>query len=108
MLPRLIVGDTEGGAHYRSRKHDNMDIGRGRVQISALVSNKPILVLEKGIYLFCILSYLLLLSFKARALMLRHLIKTSCIRIKVGGAIIQLAHFIVVNIRKWALSTYTF
>ena len=46
-------------------------------------------------------SYLLLLLFKARALMLRHLIKTPCIQMKVGVAIIRMAHSIVVNIRKW-------
>ena len=33
------MGDAEGGAHYRSRKHDNFDIGRGRVQISVLVTH---------------------------------------------------------------------
>ena len=38
MLARSIVGDAVGGAHYWSRKHDNFDIGRGRVQISVLVS----------------------------------------------------------------------
>ena len=50
MLARSIVGDAEGGAHYRSRKHDNFDIGRGRVQISVLVSDKPMCVFEK---VFC-------------------------------------------------------
>ena len=65
---------------------------------------------EKGILLTLyryFLSYLLLLSFKARALMLRHVIKTSCIRMKVGVAIIQLAHIIVVNIQKWARRKHT-
>ena len=32
------------------RKHDNFDIGRGRVQISVLVSDKPMCILEK---VFC-------------------------------------------------------
>ena len=44
------MGDAEGGAHYRSRKHDNFDIGQGRVQISVLVSDKPMSVFEKA---FC-------------------------------------------------------
>ena len=43
------MGDAEGGAHYRSRKHDNFDIGRGRVQISVSVSDKPLCALEQSI-----------------------------------------------------------
>ena len=49
MLARSIVGDAEGGAHYLSCKHDNFDIGRGRVQISVLVSDKPLWAFEKSI-----------------------------------------------------------
>ena len=30
-------------------KHDNFDIGRGRVQISVLVSDKPLWAFEKSI-----------------------------------------------------------
>ena len=42
---------NSGGAHYLSRKHDNFDIGWARVQISVLVSDKPMCVLEKIILL---------------------------------------------------------
>ena len=37
---------SKGRAHYQSRKHDNFDIGRDRVQIS--VSNEPLWLLEKS------------------------------------------------------------
>ena len=90
--------------------NDDFGIGRGRVQISVLVSNKPMWVLEKSIFLtqyIYILPYLLLYLFKAHALMLRYLIKTSCIPMKVDVAIIRLAHSIVVNIRKWAQPNHT-
>ena len=65
------MGDAEGGAHYQSCKHDNFDIGRGKVQISVFVFNKPLLSLQKSIlfvlYIYFLL-YLLLSLFKARAL----------------------------------------
>ena len=39
------MGDAEGEG---SRKHDNFDIGRGRVQISVLVSDKPMFFWKKA------------------------------------------------------------
>ena len=67
-------------------------------------------VLEKSIFLTLylhFLSYFLFLLFKAHAWMLRHLINTSRIQIKVGVSIIRLAHSIVVNIQKWARPKHT-
>ena len=82
-----IVGDAKGGAHYRSRKHDNFHIGLARVQISVLVSGKFCGFWKK--YSVCVASYLLLyfllLLFEVRALTVCYLIKTSSIRMKVGG-----------------------
>ena len=52
------MGDAKGGVNYQFRKHNNFDIGCGQGQISVLVSDKPLLVLEKNIlFVSLFLSY---------------------------------------------------